>query len=71
MCISYVKFKSKTLNRIAYRLPRFADLLARVCDAQCFTKMHLLSMFYQVRMRASDISRTVFFPFSLFHNFVW
>jgi hypothetical protein len=30
MCISHVKLNSKTLNRIAYRLPRVADLLVRV-----------------------------------------
>jgi transposase InsO family protein len=60
MCISYVKLNSKTLNRIAYRLPRVADLLTRVSNASVFSKMDLLSGFYQVRMRASDIPKTGF-----------
>ena len=34
MCISYVKLNSKTLNRIAYRLPGVADLLARVSGSK-------------------------------------
>ena len=60
MCISYVKLNSKTLNRIAYRLPRIADLLARVSNAQHFSKLDLLSGFYQVRMRDTDIPKTGF-----------
>jgi hypothetical protein len=60
MCISYVKLNSKTLNRIAYRLPRVADLLIRVSSASVFSKIDLLSGFYQVRMRASDIPKTGF-----------
>lgn len=60
MCISYVKLNSKTLNRIAYRLPRIADLLARVSSATVFSKLDLLSGFYQVRMRAGDVAKTGF-----------
>ena len=60
MCISYVKLNSKTLNRIAYHLPRIADLLARVSNAQYFSKLDLLSGFYQVRMRDTDIPKTGF-----------
>jgi hypothetical protein len=59
MCISYVKLNSKPLNRIAYRLPRVADLLVRVSAAKYFSKMDLLSGFCQVRMRESDIPRLV------------
>ena len=60
MCISYVKLNSKTLNRTAYRLPRIADLLARVSNAQYFSKLDLPSAFYQVRMRDSDIPKICF-----------
>ena len=60
MCISYVKLNSKTLNRYAYRLPRIADLLARVSSASVFSKLDLLSGFYQVRMRADDVAKTGF-----------
>jgi hypothetical protein len=37
MCISYVKLNSKTLNRIAYCLPKVADLLVRVSAAKVFS----------------------------------
>jgi hypothetical protein len=60
MCISYVKLNAKKLNRIAYRLPRVADLLIRVTSASVFSKIDLLSGFYQVRMRASDTPKTGF-----------
>jgi hypothetical protein len=69
MCISYVKLNSKTLNRIAYRLPRIADLLARVSRSSFFSKVNLLSGFYQVRMSVSDISKTGFA--APFGNFEW
>ena len=42
MCISFVKLNSKTLNRIAYRLPRISDLLDRINGARCFSKLDLL-----------------------------
>jgi RNase H-like domain found in reverse transcriptase/Integrase zinc binding domain/Reverse transcriptase (RNA-dependent DNA polymerase)/Integrase core domain len=60
MCISYVKLNSKTLNRIAYRLPRIADLLSKVSRSRLFSKFDLLSGFYQIRMRVSDIAKTGF-----------
>ena len=58
MVISYVRLNGKTLNRIAYRLPRIAELLARVSRAKIFCKMDLLSGFYQIRMRESDVEKT-------------
>jgi hypothetical protein len=60
MCISYVKLNRKALNRIAYRLPRIADLLAKVAQSTFFSKCDLLSGFYQIRMRVSDIAKTGF-----------
>ena len=60
MCISYVKLNSKTLNRIAYRLPRISDLLERISGAQYFSKLDLLDGYYQVRMRSSDLQKTAF-----------
>jgi hypothetical protein len=67
MCISYVKLNSKTLNRIAYRLPRISDLLSRASKAAYFSKLDLLSGFYQVRMREQDVPKTGFAtPFGYF-----
>ena len=60
MCISYVKLNSKTLNRIAYRLPRISDLLERISGARYFSKLDLLNGYYQVRMRAQDVPKTAF-----------
>ena len=58
MVISFVRLNGKTLDRIAYRLPRIAELLARVSRAKIFSKMDLLSGFYQIRMRESDVEKT-------------
>jgi RNase H-like domain found in reverse transcriptase/Reverse transcriptase (RNA-dependent DNA polymerase)/Integrase zinc binding domain/Integrase core domain/Retroviral aspartyl protease len=60
MCLSYVKLNAKTLNRIAYRLPRISDLLARVNGASYFSKIDLLDGFYQIRMKEEDIEKTAF-----------
>jgi hypothetical protein len=63
-----VRLNSKTLNRIAYRLPRIAELLARVSRATIFSKMDLLSGLYQIRMRESDVEKTGFCtPYGNFH----
>ena len=51
MCLNYVRLNAKTLNRIAYRLPRISELLARVNGAQYFSKLDLLDGFYQIRMK--------------------
>jgi hypothetical protein len=58
MCLSYAKLNAKTLNRIAYRLPRISDLLARVNGANYFSKIDLLDGFYQIRMREQDVPKT-------------
>ena len=60
MCISFVKLNSKTLNRTACRLPRISDLLERIDGASCFSKLDLPDGYYQVRMRASHVSKTAF-----------
>jgi hypothetical protein len=60
MCVSYVKLNQKNLNRIAYRLPRIADLLDKLGGAQYFSKLDLVSGYHQVRMRTSDVSKTAF-----------
>jgi hypothetical protein len=59
MCVSYVKLKGKTLNRIACRLPRIADL-DKLGGAQYFSKLDLVSGYHQVRMRSSDVAKTAF-----------
>ena len=60
MCISYVKLNNKTLNRIAYRLPRISELLERISGATVFTKLDMLGGYYQIRMRAEDVPKTAF-----------
>ena len=60
MCISYVALNAKTLNRIAYRLPRISELLARLSKAKFFSKLDLLDGFYQVRVRDADVGKTAF-----------
>jgi hypothetical protein len=60
MCVSYVKLNAKTLDRIAYRLPRISDLLGRGNGATYCSKIDLLDGFYQIRMREADIPKTAF-----------
>jgi hypothetical protein len=59
-CISYVKLKKNTLNKMAYRLPRIATLLDQVSAARYFSKLDLVEVYWQVPMRAQDISKTAF-----------
>jgi hypothetical protein len=60
MCVSYVKLNQKTLNRIAYRLPRISELLDRLTHAKYFTKLDLVSGYHQVRMKTADVKKTAF-----------
>ena len=60
MCQNYVRHNAKTLNRIAYRLPRISELLAQVNGAQYFSKLDLLDGFCQIRMKQEDIPKTTF-----------
>ena len=60
MCVSYVKLNRNTLNKIAYRLPRTATLIDQVCSARYFSKLDLVSGYWQVPMRASDVPKTAF-----------
>ena len=48
MCVSYIKLNRNTLNKIAYRLPRIATLLDQVSTASYFTKLDLVSGYWQV-----------------------
>lgn len=59
-CISYVKLNRNTLNKIAYRLPRIAALLDQVSSARYFSKLDLVSGYWQVPMREQDIPKTAF-----------
>jgi hypothetical protein len=60
MCISYVQLNCNTLSKTAYRLPRIADLLDQVTSASYFSKLDLVSGYWQVPMRAEDIPKTAF-----------
>jgi hypothetical protein len=50
----------KTLNQIAYRLPRISELLDRLTHAKYFTKLDLVSGYHQVRMKTEDVKKTAF-----------
>jgi hypothetical protein len=60
MCVSYVKLNRNTLNKIAYRLPRIATLIDPVSSSKCFSKLDLVSGYWQVPMRAGDVPKTAF-----------
>ena len=60
VCVAYVKLKKNTLNKIAYRLPRIAALFDQVSSAHYFSKLDLVSGYWQVPMRAEDIPKTAF-----------
>ena len=60
LCISYVKLNRNALNKIAYRLPRIAALLDQVSSARYFSKLDLVTGYWQVPMREQDISKTAF-----------
>ena len=60
MCVSYVRLNKVTLNRIAYRLPRVAELLDRLTNAKYSSKLDALSGYHQVLMREEDRKKTAF-----------
>jgi hypothetical protein len=60
MVISYVRLNRQTLNCIAYILPRIPELLARASTATVFSKLDLVSSFYQIRMRELDVEKAAF-----------
>ena len=67
MCVSYVKLNAKTLNRIAYRLPRVSTLLDKMSNAAYFSKLDCTSGYYQVPVREQDQHKTAFVtPFGNF-----
>jgi hypothetical protein len=60
MCVSYVRLNKDTLNKIAYRLPRITSLLEKVSNTKYFSKIDLVSVYWQVPVKSSDVSETAF-----------
>jgi hypothetical protein len=60
MCVSYDCLNKATLNKIVYRLPRITSLLERVSKTKCFFNVDLVSGYWQVPVKSSDVSKTAF-----------
>jgi hypothetical protein len=58
MCVDY-----RTLNDVTvknkYPLPRIEDLFNRIRGARVFSKNDLRSRYYQMKIRPSDIPKTI------------
>jgi len=59
MCVDYRGLNSVTV-RNGYPLPRIQDCLDQIGEAKWFTKIDLLSGFWQVRIHEPDIPKTAF-----------
>jgi hypothetical protein len=60
MCGSYVRLNESTLNKLAYRLPRKTSLLEKFTKAKYFSKLDLVSGYWQVPVKLSDVPKTAF-----------
>jgi hypothetical protein len=60
MCVSYVRLHKATFDKIAYRLPRITSLLEKVTKAKYFSKIDLVSGYWQVPVTLSELPKTAF-----------
>jgi hypothetical protein len=60
MCVSYVRLNKATLKKIAYQLPRITSLLEKVTKAKYFSKIDLVSGYWQVPVKSSNVPKTAF-----------
>ena len=59
MCIDYRELNKVTINN-KYPLPRINDLFDQLKRAMMFSKIDLLSGYYQLKVRESDMPKTTF-----------
>ena len=59
LCIDYRQLNKVTVKN-KYPLPRIDDLFDQLKDATVFSKIDLRSEYYQLRVKESDVPKTVF-----------
>ena len=59
LCIDYRQFNKVTI-RIKYPLPRIDDLFDQLQGARVFLKIDLRSGYHQLKIKATDVSKTAF-----------
>lgn len=59
LCIDYKELNNH-IGRNKYPFPRIAELYNLLSGAMIFSKIHLRSSYYQLRIRESDIAKIVF-----------
>ena len=61
MCVDYRSLNDVTVKN-KYLLLRIEDLFDRMRDARVFSKIDLRSRYYQMKIRPSDIPKTISRP---------
>jgi len=59
LCVDYRQLNKVTIKN-RYLLPRIDDSMDQFVDAEVFSKIDLRSGYYQIRVKAEDISKTAF-----------
>ena len=59
MCIDYLQINKVTVKK-KYSLSRIEDLFYRLKGASVFSKIYLLSRYYQLRVKDVDVPKTAF-----------
>jgi hypothetical protein len=59
MCVDYCSLNEVTINNM-YPLPQIEDLFDQMEGASVFSKIDLRSGYHQLRIRESDIPKTMF-----------